>query len=161
MKANTMRSLAIGLLVASGVLGAVHFLGGDEKTSTKPKEMSTEEMKSQLKTEGYVVLTNEELAERVTASKPVESGKKEETAAEEIVNEDEKVVYRTMLTVTSGMTSYDVGKALYQANVIKSVPGFSKRVESKGVEKNLRPGTFELQSDMTADEIIAIVFKER
>lgn len=71
----------------------------------------------------------------------------------------EKVVYRTILTVSMGMTSIDVGNALEKAHIIESGIQFYKDVEKRGLENDLRPGTFEIESGMTTDEIISVIFK--
>ena len=57
------------------------------------------------------------------------------------------------------MTSIDVGRALQRAKVIKSGLEFSKEVEKRGLENNLRPGTYTVESGMTMEEIISFIFK--
>lgn len=156
MKAESLRSLAIGLLIATGVCGAVYFFGPSEETTTeKAEKLSSEEMKTSLTSEGYVILTEDELNQKL-AEVQVELN---ETVNNE-TEAPEKVVYRTMITVTSGMTSIDVGDALVSAQIIKSRKEFTDRVEAKGLVHNLRPGTFEVQSDMTMDQVIATIYKQ-
>ena len=58
------------------------------------------------------------------------------------------------------MTSIDVGKALVKAKIINSGIDFYKEVEKRRLESNsLRPGVYEVDSDMTRDEIINIIYK--
>ena len=57
------------------------------------------------------------------------------------------------------MTSVDVGKALVQAKIINSGIVFDKEVEKQGLSNSLRPGVYEIDSDMTRDEIINIIYK--
>jgi cell division protein YceG involved in septum cleavage len=157
MKANIMRSFAMGILLASSVCGAVYFLGSDSKgaESTKTNEkISNEEMKKTLTSEGYVVLTEAELQDQLAAVQVNKEDKENNKDAE-------KIVYRTMLTITSGMTSIDVGQALERAQIIKSGKEFFNAVERKGLSKGLRPGTYEVQSDMTMDQIIAMIYKKQ
>ena len=45
----------------------------------------------------------------------------------------EKIVYKTVLTVSDGMTSIDVGNALEKANIIKDGLDFYKRVEKRWI----------------------------
>ncbi len=66
-----------------------------------------------------------------------------------------------MLTVSKGMTSIDVGKALERANIIESGMDFFNEVEKRGLSKGLRPGTYEIKSEMTLDEIISIIFRKK
>lgn len=154
MKAEKMRSFAAGLMIAAGLCGAVYYLGSDETTTTATAnktvtaKMSEDEMKNSLESKGFVVHTEEEWNKQLADAK----------APEQKPNE-EKVVYRTMLTVTLGMTSIDVGKALEKAQIIKSSKDFFNEVEKRGVSTKLRPGTYELESGMTTDQIIKTIFK--
>lgn len=154
MTAKTMRSFAGGLIVAASVCGAVYFSNPSEATTTtsqtevKPSET---EMKSLLASKGYVIKTEEEWNKQLAAVKDTTVQTKEATK--------EKTIYRTVLSVSSGMTSIDVGKALQRARVIKNGFQFSKEVEKRGVENNLRPGTYVVESGMTVEEIISSIFK--
>ena len=152
MKANSMRSFAGGLIVAAAVCGAVYFFGPSEATSTQTaNEPSVVEMKSLLGDQGYVVHTEKEWNEKLAAAEPVTDDSKNKT--------EQKIVYRTVISVTSGMTSVDVGKALMQAKIINSGISFYKAVEKKGVSNSLRPGIYEVDSNMTRDEMITAIFK--
>jgi len=158
MKAKLIRSFAAGLLLATVVSGSVYFLSSnDSSNENKQEKLSTEEMKTLLTEEGYKVLTEVELAEQLAAAQ-IEAEESKEQATTE--NTTEKVVYRTMITVTSGMTSIDVGDALVNAKIIANRQEFVNLVEQKGLVQELRPGTFEVQSDMTLDQVIATVYKQ-
>ena len=157
MNPNTLRSVAAGLLIATGVCGAVYFFGSTEETNSKQQEkMSSEEMKDILTTEGYVVLTEDELNNKIADA---EANVSKNILTNQQNQQSETVVYRTMITVTSGMTSIDVGNALTSAKIIPNRKAFTDAVEAKGLVQNLRPGTFEVQSDMTLDEVIATIYK--
>ncbi|MBS4207484.1 hypothetical protein [Bacillus sp. FJAT-50079] len=159
MKANSIRSFAIGLLIATSMCGAAYFLSPKKVKSEPTVEKLTEaEMKSKLAANGYKILTEEEWNEQLAANEKAEEPKEEEKE-EGKEEESETVVYRTILTVSSGMTSIDVGEALQKANIIDSAIGFFKEVENKGLANGLRPGTYEVDSEMTVDEIISTVFK--
>ena len=154
MKAESIRNLAVGLLLGTGICGAVYFINPSEtepKVVEKEVTVSEDEMISSLTSNGYMVLTNEELEAQIAEA---------QAAVEQNTEPEGNVVYRTMISVSTGMTSIDVGKALVGANIIDNALKFSQAVEAKGVEKDLRPGTFEVQSDMTQDELIAKIFKK-
>ena len=158
MKAKLIRSFAARLLLATVVSGSVYFLSSNDSSSGKSqKDLSTEEMKALLIEDGYKVLTEVELAEQLAAAQ-IEAEESQEQAATE--NATEKIVYRTMITVTSGMTSIDVGNALVSAKIIENRQQFVDLVEQKGLVQELRPGTFEVQSDMTIDQVIATIYKQ-
>ncbi|MEK3887863.1 hypothetical protein [Bacillus sp. FSL K6-3431] len=154
MTSKSMRSFAVGLLVAAGVCGAVYFFGPSEATSTQTVEKPTEdEMKSLLTSKGYVIHTEDEWRDKVAAAE----AEKEKDDTEEVVKET--IIYRTMLTVSSGMTSIDVGEALERAKIIDKKMKFYNEVEKRGLSTDLRPGTYEVDSEMTLDDIISTVFK--
>ncbi|WP_077212979.1 hypothetical protein [Bacillus dakarensis] len=157
MTAKGMRSFAAGLIVAAGVLAAVYYSGPTEETKAQaPKSLTEEEMKTTLASSGYVILTEEELNEQLAA---VEQKEPKQEAVKEQKDQKEKVVYRTIINVASGMTSIDVGNALVQGKIIDNAKTFFNEVEKRGLSNELRPGTFELDSSMTMDEVIAIIFK--
>ncbi len=158
MTANSIRSFALGLLIAAGICGLVYFLEPEEANSNETSESkavfetpSIDEMKNLLAQEGYLVRTEAEWNDQLAAAKAEQSG--------EQADNGEKVIYRTMISVTSGMTSIDVGRALEQTNIIEDAFAFSKEVENRGVSNGLRPGMYEVSSEMSLDEIIATIFK--
>ncbi|MBP2242685.1 cell division protein YceG involved in septum cleavage [Cytobacillus eiseniae] len=152
MKPETMRSFAAGLLVAASMCAAVYFLDSEKETNTKVVQQLTEdEMKTALTDKGYVIHTEEEWNNQLAATQTDEQKKPKE--------EEGTIVYRTMLTVSLGMTSIDVGKALEKAQIIDSAKDFFNEVEKRGVSTKLRPGTYDVESGMTTDEIIAAIFK--
>lgn len=166
MKANIVNSFAAGLLISAGVCGAVYFSGSSkgENNSKKATALTEEEMKTNLANSGYVILTNAEWEKQLTAieeqKKEATTDKaKEETAKEEQPKKDAEVVSRTIVNVASGMTSIDVGNALEQGKILDDAMIFFHEVEKRGLSNELKPGTFEVDSNMTMDEIISVIFK--
>ncbi|WP_428908474.1 hypothetical protein [Niallia sp. Krafla_26] len=161
MTSNSIRSFASGLLLAAGVCGVVYFLESDEANSGEKSDTkqvvetpSVDEMKDALAAEGYVIQTEEEWDKQLSTAKAEASpDQTQEQPAQE------KVIYRTMISVSSGMTSIDVGKALKQTNIIEDAFAFSKEVENRGLSNGLRPGMYEISSEMSLDEIISTIFK--
>jgi Ni,Fe-hydrogenase I large subunit len=160
LTAKTLRSFASGLLVASSILGSVYFFGGNNQATTAEK-LSADEMKTKLASKGYVVYTQEEWNEQQDALKAAQKKAKEAADAKGAQPQPaEKIVYHTMLSVSSGMTSIDVGNALVQAKIIPNALEFSQEVEKRGLANELRPGMYEVKSGMTMDEIIAVIFQQ-
>lgn len=188
MTAKTMQSFAAGILAAASLMTVVYMFGPEDSTSTSnPKvKLSTNEMKTELTDDGYVIKTKKEWDTQVAALKAAESkaskaekaADKAEKAADKSTDkakdakkdevdkqeqpageQTEKVVYRTVLFVASGMTSIDVGNALVQSKIIPNALEFSQEVERRGLANNLKPGMYEIQSGMTMDEIIGTIFK--
>jgi beta-N-acetylglucosaminidase len=150
MIANRMSSFAAGIIVATTVLGAAYYISSP-KVEMQKERPSEEEMKSVLSESGYVIVTEEEWK-----AVQHEDTKQSESAQ---VKEQPQVVQTTVLNVTTGMTSIDVGKVLVQAGIIDNAMTFFKEVEKRELASKLRPGTYEINSEMTMDEVIASVFK--
>jgi hypothetical protein len=151
-----MRSFAGGLVVAAGLCGAVYFFGPGEATGTSEK-LSEDEMKESLASEGYVIHSEKEWEDQIAEAQSVKD--KAEAEKETVKEPTEKIIYRTVLTVSKGSTSIDVGKTLQKAKVIKNANEFSDAVEKKGKANGLRPGTYVVDSAMTTEKIISIIFK--
>ncbi|WHY12184.1 hypothetical protein QNH16_15380 [Peribacillus frigoritolerans] len=156
MTSKSMRSFAGGIVVAAGLCGAVYFFGPGEATGTSEK-LSEDEMKESLASEGYVIHSEKEWEDQIAEAQSVKD--KAEAEKETIKEPTEKIIYRTVLTVSKGSTSIDVGKTLQKAKVIKNANEFSDAVEKKGKANGLRPGTYVVDSAMTTEKIISIIFK--
>lgn len=156
MTSKSMRSFAGGLVVAAGLCGAVYFFGPGEATGTSEK-LSEDEMKESLASEGYVIHSEKEWEDQIAEAQSVKD--KAEAEKETIKEPTEKIIYRTVLTVSKGSTSIDVGRTLQKAKVIKNANEFSDAVEKKGKANGLRPGTYVVDSAMTTEKIISIIFK--
>ncbi|TKH02772.1 endolytic transglycosylase MltG [Peribacillus simplex] len=156
MTSKSMRSFAGGLVVAAGLCGAVYFFGQGEATGTSEK-LSDDEMKESLASEGYVIHSEKEWEDQIAEAQSVKD--KAEAEKEAVKEPTEKIIYRTVLTVSKGSTSIDVGKNLQRAKVIKNANEFSDAVEKKGKANGLRPGTYVVDSAMTTEKIISIIFK--
>jgi hypothetical protein len=158
MKSNSLRSFALGLLVAAGVFAAVYYMGPSETASSQTdKAASEDEMKIALSDKGYVIQTEEEWSQQQTA---LEEAKKKATEAPEVAAPAETgtAQFPAMISVSEGMTSIHVGQALEQMKIISKASDFSNQVESRGLSNQLKPGIFEVKSGMTIDELIAIIF---
>ena len=51
-------------------------------------------------------------------------------------------------------------KPFKKQKLLKVGSDFSKEVEKRKLESDLRPGTYKVESDMTMDEVIKAIFKE-
>jgi hypothetical protein len=166
MTPNSLRSFALGLLLAATVTGGFYFFGPSEAKSTetadktdqtvKTEKLSEDEMIEQLTSKGFVVQTEDEWNKQIAA---VNEKKEEKTEKKPEKKNEEGVVYRTILNVSMGMTSIDIGNALEEAKIIDDGMKFYKEVENRGLENELRPGTFQIESGMSMDEIISIIFE--
>ncbi|NQD67477.1 hypothetical protein HP456_16300 [Bacillus haikouensis] len=163
MTPNSLRSFALGLLLAATVTGGFYFFGPTEAESTvksenttKSEKLTEEEMIEKLTANGFIVHTEEEWNKQNEAANEKKEGTSDKKSEKE---NDGEVVYRTILNVSMGMTSIDIGNALEEAKIIDDGMKFYKEVENRGLENELRPGTFQIESGMSMDEIITIIFK--
>ncbi|KRG09404.1 endolytic transglycosylase MltG [Lederbergia galactosidilytica] len=168
MSAKSMRSFAFGLIIAACLSGIAYYSTKDQSTTKEVKEPSVEEMTETLASEGYVIHTEEEWREQLAAAEKAETEEKEKEEAkkEEKAKEEpkeavkEKIVYRTTVTVTKGMTSIDVGEALKNANIIKNPMDFVNEVEKQNLSQDLKPGSYEVDSNMKLKDVISVIFKK-
>ncbi|KMK75073.1 hypothetical protein [Alkalihalobacillus pseudalcaliphilus] len=175
-----LQSFAAGMIVTVGVCGIAYYVTGSNQSagaeaSSDVDDLTEEELIVELQESGFVVQTEAEwqtqledlelaVTERVSADFAAQL---EEAQAESEADEDEdadgsddddQVVYRTVLTVSPGMTSIDVGRALEGANIIDRARDFFEEVEDRGLENDLRPGSFEVESGMSMDQLMDIIF---
>jgi hypothetical protein len=166
MRGNLLSSFAAGILLTTSICGAVYFTDKSDVSNAPAKvvenqtkvtvQPSENEMKTKLASAGYVVQTKAEYDKKMNDAKT--SAQKVESTNS---NKSQKVVYRVVVSVTNGMTSIDVGHMLQNAHIIKDAFKFSKDIENKKLEKNLRPGSFVVDSSMSYDKIISTIFKKR
>ncbi|WP_456275117.1 hypothetical protein [Bacillus sp. AK128] len=166
MSTNQKNSFAAGLLVATIVCGIAYFIEPSQAaTISEVQELTEAEMKESLTSAGYIIHTKEEwnkqlaALEEVVVENETTSETEETTETIESEEEQEQVVYRTILNIASGMTSIDVGRVLVETNITDSAMSFVQEVEKRGLANDLRPGTYEINSNMTVDDVIALVFK--
>jgi CHASE3 domain sensor protein len=162
MTPKVLSSFAAGIIVAAGVCGAVYFSSSEEETVTKTaespkntvtKEITEDEMKDKLSSLGYIIKTDDEytadLKDAAEQAAPESSDQQE----------DQKVIYKTVINVASGMTSIDVANALVKGKIIDNASSFTKTIESRNLSNKLKPGVFEVDSTMSLDEVISQIFK--
>ncbi|GAF63181.1 hypothetical protein BTS2_0072 [Bacillus sp. TS-2] len=174
MASKELRSFASGIIVAAAVCGITYYVTSDSQVDAGSQEFSEEnqttievpateeEMLEQLSDSGYVIQSEEEWnASLEQLELAVTERLEEEWAANEEESTDDEestVIYRTILTVSPGMTSIDVGRALENANVIDRAQDFFNEVEDRDLSNQLKPGSFEVESDMTMNQLIEIIF---
>lgn len=143
---ESIRGFAAGLLVAATLLGIVYFFAPG-------KAMTIDEMKSLLTSKSYVIHTQEEWNKLSSGQTNNNANAAPNPAPKDTTKQ------KITVTVSTGMTSYDVGKALQQAKIVDSPLAFSQEIDKRGLSNKLRPGTYEIDPSMTLDQIIAMIFK--
>jgi cell division protein YceG involved in septum cleavage len=163
MRFNLLSSFAAGLFIATSICGIAYFSDKSEapksnvKTAVTNSNLKTQpsetEMKNKLTAAGYIVQTK---AEYDKQQKDAKTSEQKGTATQ---GNSSKSVTRVFINVSNGMTSIDVGRILEEAKIIPNAFNFSQDIQNKGLENNLRPGTFEVDSGMSYDQVISTIFK--
>ncbi|MEH7255220.1 aminodeoxychorismate lyase [Neobacillus niacini] len=157
MRINLLSSFAAGILISTTICGIVYFSDDSaaQKVSAKSSgkvQLTSAQMKEKLEVEGFVVQTKDEL------EKTLQAAKSSETTPIE-TEEKEKSVTQVVVNVANGMTSVDVANVLIQAQLIPDDAfAFTMDIESRGLQKALRPGSFVVDSGMSYDQIIGTIF---
>jgi len=63
------------------------------------------------------------------------------------------------ITVSSGQSSVEIGRALREAWVVDSVNRFRDVAEERGLDSSLKPGTYKLETGMSIDTVLEILAK--
>lgn len=136
MRINLLSSFAAGIFLTSSICGAVYLFEKNEVSTptVKTNETQTNEIQTNL---------NGQLSKNEMENNSASAG-----------------VTKVVFNVTQGMTSIDVGNMLEQSNMVPDAFTFSKDVEKKGLENNLHPGIFVVDSEMTYDQVISTIFKK-
>ncbi len=138
--------------------------------------IQTVTMIAQLEEKGYIIMTQEELGQfKNDANKNVEepienqdeesnedteTGKAEENEDTESTQEEQTSPTEISITVSPGMTSYDIGKQLSAAGFIDiDAFTFSQEVEKRGLASKLQLGKYTVKNSMTIEEIISLFFR--
>lgn len=154
-----LRGLGTGILLATFLLFLVYsYKMSDRKVIERAKELGMEysredDSEKQSAAEIPETDTGAEREENTTTSPyepETESVKIQETSsAQEIIK----------VNITSGMNSEKVSEMLQMAGIIKDAEDFNKYLITNDLGRYLRTGEFEMHSDMTYEEIAALLRK--
>ncbi|MCM3761665.1 hypothetical protein M3212_12790 [Alkalihalobacillus oceani] len=150
MSHKGLQSFAGGLFLATAILGGTYYYTHSMNEEAEPEriELSAEDMMSRLTAAGYTVLTEAELeAVRDEASSGQQEGEQEK----------QQIIYQMVLTISSGMTSYQVADQLVTGQIIDEVEPFLDYLRANGLTQSIRTGQFLITSEMTVEEIIAVI----
>jgi hypothetical protein len=164
MRINLLSSFAAGILITTTICSIVYFSDKKDVPNASAKtsenkivkvQPSEKDMKKKLVTKGYVVQTKDEYDKNMKAAKAAEQ---KQAPAEN--SKSNKNVTKVVVNVSEGMTSIDVANMLVKANLIPNALHFSQDIEKKGLDRNLRPGVYVVDSEMTSDQVIDTIFKK-
>lgn len=180
MKINSLTVFSAGMLISTSIFSVAYFSLKDDNPNSHnlPNDnvSSQEVMIAQLEEKGYIIMTQEELGQfKNDANKNVEetienqdeesnedteTGQAEENEDTESTQEEQTSPTEISITVSPGMTSYDIGKQLSAAGFIDiDAFTFSQEVEKRGLASKLQLGNYTVKNSMTIEEIISLFFR--
>lgn len=158
MTPKTMRSFAGGLILASVALGITYFASDQAPVSSEEVEWTEEDMQESLQSAGYRVETEDkwdELEQELAEARSLIENEEDLAEDDGDNEENQEVVYQTIIQVSAGMTSIDVGEMLEATGIVDSAYAFFEEVDNRGLSNSLRPQTTgTLSSDMSLGEVV-------
>lgn len=168
MNKRTVRAFSLGILLAVILL----WFGRNEQLT-----LNLTDAKEKVENEGFIVITKEEYDELAGQSvneddsqPPTEgqtdketdtdTAKEEETAPqEEQPDKDESSIIHFTLEIESGMNSEQISSILEQIKIIDDANNFEQYLTDHHYNTKVQIGNFELNSEMTYEEISKIITK--
>jgi hypothetical protein len=177
MNKLTLRAFSLGMLITACLIGAFYFFSKDDYISLSDSKAA----KASVKENGYVLLTEKEYnelkgkpanetdggkAEGQAAEKPANEGDKKADAEKkpkqaEQENEAEPKVITYKITISSGMDTGEIASQLDAAKIITNESAFKQYLISSGMHTKIQLGTFELNNEMTSQQIATVITKGR
>ncbi|MCT1575898.1 endolytic transglycosylase MltG [Oceanobacillus kimchii] len=177
-----IRAFSLGLFTSALIILIVFYLVQDSQTPIE--DVKAEELIPVLEDQGYAVLSQEEYIsysvngndsekntdtnsestdedaeqnkeETENNNKEEEETTEEDSSNEEESEEDSPKEYK--LTIETGMASSQISDILENEDIIESASDFNDYLEDNDYAINVKPGTFELTSDMSHFEIAEVI----
>ncbi|WP_112181317.1 MULTISPECIES: endolytic transglycosylase MltG [Paraliobacillus] len=144
-----IRVFALGILTATILLSITYFLESNKNTVSE--ELSTDEMITAIENQGYFV-TDEDPTSITEENETIDNESEQEEVTEN-ETEEETVTDTYTLTIESGMTIAEVSNYLVAANIIDSQEAFINYLTDNDYGTSIQIGEFELNSEMSNEEI--------
>lgn len=151
-----IRYFSIGLLTASVILLlAFYFV---DHSSTKTEDLSIDEIKEAIKTDGYRVVTEAEYIslsvndkkDSEKDSQEKEKNEKKDDSDKIQDNEPEKETYT--INIKSGMLPSEISEVLAENGIIKDADKFDQYLEEEEYSKYIQLGKHKFTSDMSNED---------
>lgn len=139
MTKQTIRAAALGMLFATSVIGAAYYM--------ESHTMTTSKLHDALKKEGLIAISETEY------KKLKEAAKQDEPASVSTNQSSSKTVYVYFLTIQKGEVPNDFAQKLKDAHIIPDANAFVTYLETHGLTRYVRAGTYKVHSGMSYEEI--------
>jgi hypothetical protein len=140
---QTIRAAALGMLFATSVMGTAYYI--EPKTLTKAK------LDDVLEKEGLVAIRESEY------KKLIEAAKKKQSTLAPINPSSPKTVFVYSLTIQKGDVPNDFAQKLENAHIISDADALVAYLQTHGLTRYIRPGTYQVHSDMSYEEISKLI----
>lgn len=173
MNRLTLRAFSLGMLITAGLIGAFYFFSKDDYINLSDSKAA----KASVKENGYILLSEKEYidlkgrtAEAAESSqeedKPAKEGDKNADAEEKPKQDEqekkaEPKVITYKITISSGMDTGEIASQLAAAKIITNESAFKQYLISSGMHTKIQLGTFELNNEMTSQQIATVITKGR
>jgi hypothetical protein len=140
---QTIRAAALGMLFATSVMGTAYYI--EPKTLTKAK------LDDVLEKEGLVAIRESEY------KKLIEAAKKKQSTLAPTHPSSPKTVFVYSLTIQKGDVPNDFAQKLENAHIISDADALVAYLQTHGLTRYIRPGTYQVHSDMSYEEISKLI----
>ncbi|AGE23041.1 MULTISPECIES: endolytic transglycosylase MltG [Geobacillus] len=137
MNKRSMRSFALGLLASTALIGASYY-------ASPPAAPTEAEIKTFLKQHGLVAVAKEEY-DRLRSAQPNAAPK---AASKQMSEPSGQTVYVYRLVIQKGDTPETFARELEEAGIVQSARAFNDYLEQHGLTRSIRPGVYNVRSDM-------------
>ncbi|WP_404346899.1 endolytic transglycosylase MltG [Sutcliffiella horikoshii] len=168
MRTN-LRAFAIGILLATGVMGVAYSI-----VSAGATTLNEESVQAFAAENGLHLLSKEEYDELLPEVEPVEETKteqkeevkeesknNEETKEEETEEAEEKEEKNEPfeIVIPDGMATYEITALLAREGIIEDDKKFDAYLEDKNIATKVRSGTFTMKKGMSYEEAADVLIK--
>ncbi|WP_053074953.1 MltG/YceG/YrrL family protein [Ornithinibacillus californiensis] len=170
---NLLQGIAIGVLLATGLLALVYYTNPEQEVIVKEKEYTVEAAISYLQEQDNEVSKKDAAPDNSeeTQSEQTEEVEEDNTevetesetedttgqATEETTEQTEEQVKDYQLVIQSGMNSDDVADLLYANGIVDDAVAFNQYLEQNGYQHVIRTGTYDVNEQMSYQEIAIII----
>ncbi|SFA96136.1 MULTISPECIES: endolytic transglycosylase MltG [unclassified Bacillus (in: firmicutes)] len=164
MNSRVIRAFALGIVFAVSILGTYYYV----KDVGVSGELNEQSAKKYLEKKNFVVLTSDEYKKTQFKEKAVKketAAKKKESPTTSSIEkpaapvEKKPEVINYSLYIVSGMTSGEIAEVLAKQKIVANKFEFEQYLIKNNYHTEVQLGTFEVNSEMTYEEIAKVITK--
>jgi hypothetical protein len=153
MDRTAIRAFAIGMLLATAVIGSIYYY-------SKPAKLTETDIHSYLQKKGLVAISAKEYKQLKEAQQQSHSANKQVKPAQKNMDKPE-TIYSYQLVIDKGKTAAEIAKELETAQVIKDAATFVKYLKDRDLTRKIREGTYHVHSNMNYEELSKMITESR